>query len=323
MRWIVTGGAGFIGKNLAINLLKQHEEVVVVDKIPWNESGFEYIGIIDEFSDHFTYMQRDLTKIRDLDFSDWFSDAGDNIVVHLAAMSGIKECSDIPLSAFDINLKSTFLLLDGAVDHNISCFIFASSGAVVSGSPIERPSEITVPRTMNVYGSMKAAAEQLCRGFTAERQLNTAAIRFSNVYGPYSQHKTSVVHSFIRSALNKNPLVIHGDGQQTRDFVFVLDVVNAIIETGKFFRKGTGIFHVSSGVDTAILYGKTGAASLYDVVCEAVGEGEMAIEVVEQDPGVQNAPLNSEFSRYTLCIGDSTPLASGIKYTVNWYKENR
>lgn len=322
MKWIITGGAGFIGKNLAIELLKQLQSVVVVDKKSWDESGYEDVEIINDLSAHFTYLQRDLTRMSDLDFTDWFSDGGGDVVVHLAAMSGVKECSAIPRSAFEINLKSTFMLLDGAADFHAGCFVFASSGAVVADSNMDKPSEVTVPRTANVYGSMKASGEQLCRGFSKERGLNTAAIRFSNVYGPYSQHKKSVAHSFVRSALNADPLVVHGDGKQTRDFVFVLDVAHGIIEAGKFFRKGAKIFHISTGVETAIFNAPAGEDSLYDQVCEAVGARDMAVEITEDDPGVLSASLNSEFSRRVLCIGSPTPLKSGIKDTVDWYKEN-
>lgn len=320
MRWIITGGAGFIGKNLAIELLKQFQTVVVIDKKSWDESGYEDIEIIDDLSANFSYLQRDLTKMGDLDFSDWFSDGGGDVVVHLAAMSGIKDCSAVPLSAFEINLKSTFLLLDGAADFHAGCFVFASSGAVVADSNMPKPTEVTVPRPANVYGSMKAAAEHLCRGFSKERGLNTASIRFSNVYGPYSEHKKSVVHSFIRSALGGDPLIIHGDGQQTRDFVYVLDVAHGIIEAGKFFRKGAKVFHISSGFETAILHAPGGEKSLYDHICEALDIERMAVEMTEDDPGVRAASLDSEFSRRVLCIGSPTPIWSGIKDTVDWYK---
>lgn len=320
MRWIITGGAGFIGKNLAIELLKQFQAVVVIDKKSWDESGYEDIEIIDDLSANFTYLQRDLTKVRDLDFSDWFSDDGGDVLVHLAAMSGVKECSAVPLSAFEINLKSTFLLLDGAADFHAGCFVFASSGAVVADSNMPKPTEVTVPRPANVYGSMKAAGEQLCRGFSKERGLNTAAIRFSNVYGPYSEHKKSVAHSFIKSALVGDSLIIHGDGQQTRDFVYVLDVAHGIIEAGKFFRKGSKILHVSTGYETAVLHAPNNEKSLYDHICDAMDVEKLPVEMAKDDPGVPSASLNSEFSRRVLCIGSPTPLSSGIKDTVDWYK---
>lgn len=322
MRWIITGGAGFIGKNLVIELLKQYQSVVVVDKLSWYESGYDGFEIFSYLPGQFSYKQRDLTQMKDLDFSCWFSEGGGDIVVHLAAMSGIKECSEVPLASFDANLRTTFALLDGAADYNAQCFVFASSGAVVSDSPIETPSEITVPKTANIYGSMKACAEHLCRGFTKERGLNTAALRFSNVYGPYSRHKKSVAHAFIQSGLKKEPLVIHGGGEQTRDFVYVRDVARGIIEAGKFFRKGAQIFHLSSGVQTAILFGQEGKESLYDLVCKALGEGELPIDVMGQDPGVPSSVLSSTLSRYQLCIGDPTPLAYGIQTTVDWYRNS-
>jgi UDP-glucose 4-epimerase len=321
MRWIVTGGAGFIGKNLVIALLERLEDVVVVDKTPYMASGYDDIEVVQDCIEHLTYLERDLTKSQDLDFSEWFSPDGGDVVVHLAAMSGVKECSQVPLSAFYINLEATFSLLDAAADFNAQCFVFASSGAVVAGSPMLKPSEISPPRPANVYGSMKAAAEQLCRGFSEERGLSTAALRFSNVYGPYSRHKTSAVHAFVQKMMGGEILEVHGDGTQTRDFVFVGDVVHAIIGAGVVaFSGGAKTFHVSSGIETAILDATDGNLSLYDEICEAIGEGEKPFDLVDQDPGVPRASLNSDFTRRVLCIGSPTPIKNGISDTVAWYR---
>ena len=320
MRWVITGGAGFIGKNLVLELLNRFQHVLVIDKLSWEESGYEDIEIVKDFSGQLTYLQRDLTKSIDLDFSEWFSADGGDVIVHLAAMSGVKECSAVPLSAFYINLEATFSLLDGAADFGAKCFVYASSGAVVAGSPMECPTEISPPRPANVYGSMKAAAEQLCRGFHEERGLSTAALRFSNVYGPHSAHKTSAAHAFIRSALSGKPMEVHGDGKQTRDFVFVGDVVAAIIAAGTFAYDDAKVFHVSSGVHTAIFKASEGSKSLYDEICDAIGDGERPFALVDESPGVHQAALNSEFTRRMLCIGAPTPISSGMTDTVRWYR---
>lgn len=324
MKWIVTGGAGFIGKNLVIELLKRLDDVVVVDKIPYAESGYDDIEIVQDCIEHLTYLERDLTKSRDLDFSAWFSPEGGDVVVHLAAMSGVKDCSAVPLSAFYINLEATFSILDAAADFGAKCFILASSGAVVAGSSMVSPSEISPPKPVNVYGSMKAAAEQLCQGFSGERGLPTAALRFSNVYGPYSAHKKSAVHQFIRDAIKGRPLRIHGDGTQTRDFVFVGDVIHAIIGAGIAGFASARIFHVSTGVETPVLSSRMvdneEKTSLYERICYAIGDSQYSYELMNQDPGVLQASLNSEFSRKALAIGSPTPLSHGIRDTVAWYR---
>ena len=320
MKWIITGGAGFIGKNLVIELLTRFEDVLVVDKTPFVESGFCEIPIAQDCKEHLTYLQRHLTRSRDLDFSDWFSTEGGDIVVHLAAMSGVGDCSEVPLSAFYINLEATFSLLDAAADFRAKRFVFASSGAVVAGSSVPCPSEISPPRPINIYGSMKAAAEQLCRGFSMERGLPTIALRLSNVYGPYSAHKKSAVHQFIRDAIDSKPMEIHGDGTQTRDFVFVGDVVHAIIAAGNGAYDGSKIFHVSTGIETPIFGDVNGAKTLYGEICDAVGEGDRPFVLVDGDPGVLAASLDSSYSRRVLCIGSPTPLSSGIRDTVEWYR---
>jgi len=319
MRWIITGGAGFIGKNLVIELLKRLEDVVVIDKVPYMASGYDGIEVVQDCIEHLTYLQRDLTKTQDLDFSEWFSQDGGDVVVHLAAMSGVKDCSAVPLSAFYINLEATFSLLDGAADFNARRFVYASSGAVVAGRE-GRPSEVASPQPVNVYGSMKAAAEQLCKGFFHERGLSTTAMRFSNVYGPYSQRKGSAVHKFVRGALSGGTLKVHGDGRQRRDFVFVEDVAEALMAAGMLPREGANTFHVSSGESTAIL-DDDGVDSLYDLVCRAVEKDEVPFDLVEEDPGVLEASLDSTVSRRILGIGNPTPLAIGLNATIHWYRQ--
>ncbi|MHC4298897.1 MAG: NAD-dependent epimerase/dehydratase family protein [Planctomycetota bacterium] len=316
MRWIVTGGAGFIGKNLVIELLKLGRKVVVVDKLSWDESGFERIEAIDVFLENLTYFQKD-------HYSEWFSPDGGDTIVHLAAMSGIKECSADPVSAFETNLWVTFALLSKASEHKARCFVFASSGAVVAGDGSgDIPTEASRPRPMNVYGSMKAAGEQLCRGFAKEHGLSTAVLRFSNVYGPYSKHKKSVVHAFIQSALKGEPLTIHGDGTQARDFVFVFDVVLAIIAASNAACKSSMIYNVSSGYNASILYAPTGWKSLYDQVCEVLGREKMSINLVHGDSGVKFASLDGYHSRRRLKIGRPTPLFDGLRQTIDWYYKN-
>jgi UDP-glucose 4-epimerase len=322
MRWIVTGGAGFIGKNLVIELLKLGRKVVVVDKLSWDESGFERIEAIDVFLENLTYFQKDLTSSDDNDYSEWFSPDGGDAVVHLAAMSGIKECSADPVSAFETNLWVTFALLSKAAEYKAKCFVFASSGAVVSGGGVDIPTEASALRPMNVYGSMKAAGEQLCRGFAKEHGLNTAVLRLSNVYGPYSKHKKSVVHAFIQSALKKEPLIIHGDGTQTRDFVFVFDVILAIIAAFNASHKYPMTYNISTGYETKILYAPLGRRSLYDQICEAFGGEKISTKLVHDDPGVESAFLDSENSRRLLKIGRPTLLFDGIRQTIDWYYKN-
>lgn len=322
MKWIITGGAGFIGKNLAIKLLLEDQHVVVVDKLSFEDSGYEQLlegelsglGIVN-----LKYLQRDMTKPQDLDFLYWFSPDGGDVVIHLAAMSGVKDCSAVPLSAFYINLEATFSLLDGAADFNVRRFVFASSGAVVAGHG-GCPSEVVSPQPVNVYGAMKAAVEQLCKGFYHERGLSTASMRFSNVYGPHSQHKGSAVHKFVRGALACESLEVHGAGTQKRDFVYVADVVDALVAAGLMTKQGAHVFHVSSGKAIAI-FDRDGGNSLYDLICNSLNVDEVPFNLVEEDPGVSSASLDSTVSRRILMIGEATPIIDGLRTMVSWYRK--
>jgi|GEM_PF-1869396 len=325
MRWIVTGALGFIGKNLILRLLANGDYVVGIDRKSLEaESVFakelERVG-----TENFELHQTDMTEPLNLKFGRWFSTDGfaeHDVLVHLAARSGIKECYEDFSGALSDNIFVTANLLQGAAEYGISRFVFASSGAVVGNALLTHTTEGSAIQPSNVYGGMKAAAEQLCRGFWAEHGLQSTILRFSNVYGPHSQHKQSVANRFIRDALAGKTLEVHGDGTQRRDFVFVEDVVEAIIAGGvqEFQVPEPQVFHVSSGQETAILHDATGS-SLYDVICEALGGEELPFVLVDSDPGVKAASLDSQKLRVVCSLDDPKPLSYGIKQTVRWYQQ--
>jgi UDP-glucose 4-epimerase len=152
---------------------------------------------------------------------------GMEIVVHLAANTGVVPSIENPLEDCFSNVIGTFNYLDAARKNEVVRFIFASSGAPL-GEQAPPIHEEMVPRPISPYGASKLCGEAYCSAFCGSYGLQTVALRFGNVYGPYSSHKGSVVAKFIRAILAGEPLQIFGDGSQTRDFVYVEDLVDAI-----------------------------------------------------------------------------------------------
>lgn len=263
MNYNISGGYGFIGKNLVTEFSKiNSDNIYILDK---------HYGV-------------DLTKDREMPSCETF--------IHLAAATNVRESTLNPKEHIEQNVKMTLNCLNHAKQHD-SNFIFTSSmGAPLSLSP---------------YSASKLACEAFCRAYEGSFGLNFKILRLSNVYGPHSIHKTSVVAKFIKACLDKKPLTIIGDGQQTRDFVHVDDVVNAIINPPKW-----KITNIASGKAITIL-------KLADMIRHlSINLTSFAPEIVFQD-SIDGEILNAE------TLSDIKPTINfkdGLKMTFKWFMEN-
>jgi UDP-glucose 4-epimerase len=163
-----------------------------------------------------------------------------------------------PFFDFKVNCLGTLNLLNSAVQNDIQQFIFASSNAPL-GDQEPPMNEKKVGKPLSPYGASKASCEAYCSAFFGSYGLKTVILRFSNVYGPYCSHKSSVVAKFIKDSLQKRTMTIYGDGNQTRDFLFVKDLCGAIStilglcqDQNKLPVWGE-VFHLGSGMETSIL----------------------------------------------------------------------
>lgn len=237
-RVLVTGGAGFVGANLVRALLAEGSEVRVLDDlsagVPQNLHGLP----VDVRRGSVTDPAAVRRAARGIDG-----------VVHLAALSGVAPSVAHPDHDFAVNVQGTFNVLDAARRADVSRVVFASSGAVLAGA--EPPlSEAQVPRPLAPYGASKLYGEAALEAFQSVYGFSGVALRFSNVYGPWCEHKRSVVAEFLRRVMARRPLVIHGSGRQTRDFLHVDDVCRAVRVA---LRSPTrGVFQLGTGVETSI-----------------------------------------------------------------------
>jgi UDP-glucose 4-epimerase len=175
---------------------------------------------------------------------------GVDCIVHLAANTGVPQSVMDPRKDLDTNVIGTFNLLNAARINNVKQFVFASSGA--PAGEVEPPiHEEIAPHPVSPYGASKLAGEGYCSAYANSFGINTIILRFSNVYGPLSTHKTSVVAKFIKNAINGIPCEIYGDGSQTRDFIYIDDLVNAILKAS-IFEKGGEIFQIATGKEITV-----------------------------------------------------------------------
>jgi UDP-glucose 4-epimerase len=235
MKVLITGGAGFIGTNLVARL-RQMSDVYI--RILDNET----LGRrehLDGFDGEF--IRGDITDRDALDRAL----EGMNTVVHLAADTRVMDSIINPAFNFAVNAHGTFSLLEAMRARGIKRLVNASTGGAILGEAQPPVHEEMVPRPLAPYGASKLTAEGYCSAYAGSYDFKALSLRFSNVYGPRSFHKGSVVAAFLKRVLMGEPLVVYGDGSQTRDFVFVDDLCQGIFSG--MTADATGVIQLGSG----------------------------------------------------------------------------
>jgi len=242
MRVLITGGAGFIGSHL-VQYFQGKAEVRVLDNLRTghrrNLNGFDFEWMEGSILD------RNLVK-RAVD--------GVDHVFHLAALVSVPESMAKPQECVELNVTGLLNVLEAADSAGVRKLVLASSAAIYGDNPTVPKVETTVPEPRSPYAITKLDGEYYNALFTTEGRLETASLRLFNVFGP-RQDPTSAyaaaVPIFIHKALAGQPLTIYGDGEQTRDFIYVKDVVAALAFAAT--TPGvTGVFNVGYGVSTPI-----------------------------------------------------------------------
>lgn len=227
MKCLVTGGAGFIGSNLVKKLIRKGNEVSVVDNLSTgNKKNLE------EFNKKINFYHEDILNLDKL----ILLFKGIDIVYHLAAIPSVTRSLQNPKSSSEVNIQGTVNVLIAARDNKIKKVIYASSSSVYGDTKELPKKEIMTPNPKSPYALTKFTGEQYCQMFSKYFDLSTVCLRYFNVYGPkqnpYSEY-AAVIPKFINAVIiGKNP-IIYGDGEQTRDFTFVEDVVKANILAAK------------------------------------------------------------------------------------------
>lgn len=242
---VITGGAGFIGSHLAEELA-ENNEVIVIDNLSTGKLG-NIKHLIDD--EKIVFKKED---IRNLDFLKKEFE-GVDYVFHQAAVVSIPFSVENPVLTNEVNVNGTLNVLIAARDCNVKKVVYASSCAVYGDNPNLPLKEDMLPKPLSPYASSKLAGEYYCEVFTEVYNLPTIVLRYFNVYGPRqdaSSPYAAVIPKFIERIKKGKPPIIYGDGKQTRDFIYVKDVVKADIMAAE--SNATGVFNIASGKETSI-----------------------------------------------------------------------
>ena len=307
MKVVVTGGAGFIGSNLAEELLKKHD-VTVIDNLSTGR-----IENLDQILDKINFIEGSIT---DLDLlKEAFS--GSDTVFHQAALPSVQRSVDNPIASNEANVEGTLKVLVAARDCNVRKLVYAASSSAYGDTPTLPKKEEMKPNPKSPYAISKLAGEYYCRVFSEVYGLKTACLRYFNVYGPRQNPESqyaAVIPRFITRVLANSPPVIYGDGKQTRDFTFVKDVVKANILAME--SPAEGVFNIACGQRVSLneLAGK---------IMEITG---IKLETIYDEPrqgDVRDSLADISSAGDKLGYRPDFDLNMGLEATVKWFRKDR
>lgn len=313
MRIVVTGGAGFIGSNLVDILLSEGHAVTVVDNL--STGKFDNLMGVKEAAkeNRFSFLH---TDIRDDALLAAFKGKEQEAVIHLAAQPDVRVSVKNPVMDADINVLGTINVLQMAAGNGVKRFVNTSSGGCVYGEPDSLPVSEDAPRRPDSpYGVSKLVAEEYIRYFERARGVSCCTLALGNVYGPRQNAfgEAGVVAMFIGRILSGTECTIYGDGEQTRDFVYVDDVVDAYRAA---LSRGEGEFiNIGTGVQTSV-------NELYRGLVDILDWDEAAVYAPPRDGELDHIALDAGKAAAVLGWKPRVSMQDGLSRTVDWYRQN-
>lgn len=303
MKILVTGGAGFIGSHI-VEHFQGKADVRVLDNL---RSGHLHnlAGLQHEFIQASILDRAAVRRAMD----------GVDCVFHLAAMISVPESMQKPIECNELNTTGTLVVLEEAARAKVKKLVFSTSAAIYGDNPVTPKLETMLPEPKSPYAITKLDGEFYCKMFADEGRLQTACLRYFNVFGPRQDPKSqyaAAVPIFVDRAVKNQPITIHGDGEQTRDFIYVKDIVAANVYFA-MQSPATGVFNVAYGQRITI-------NDLATMICRMTGSRSE----------IQHAPERAGDVKHSLAAIDKlraagfTPtsnFAAGLSATVEYFKQ--
>ena len=306
---LVTGGAGFIGSHLVDELVNRGCRVSVLDNL--STGNPENLHPSEDRIDFFEGDIRDMAAVKR---------AIENceVVFHLAAMVSVPQTVADPLLSTDVNIMGTATVLEAARQQQCKAVIFASSCAVYGDNPQQPKTEQMPTQTLSPYAQQKLTAEQYMTLFSQNYGLSAVSLRFFNVYGPRqdpSSPYSGVISIFMNRALAGEAPNIYGDGRQSRDFIYVKDIVRALMLAADPSAAGR-VINVGSGSSVTI-------TELWERITALAGIQMPANYTDARKGDILHSLSSIQLARELLSFEPSVMLDDGLKLTFDWYRENR
>ena len=306
--FLVTGGAGFIGSHLVEYLLKRKEKVRVLDNL--STGKMENIEAFAERIDFITGDVRDRKACQD-------AVKGIDFILHQAAVCSVPRSIEDPLATNETNIDGTLNLLIAAKEARVKRFVCASSSSVYGESEILPKVETMNTNPSSPYGVTKHVQEDYCKVFYKVYGLETVCLRYFNVYGPkqdpYSPY-SAVIPSFIRSLLLDESPTIYGDGDQTRDFTFVSDCIQANWKACHAQGIGGSVFNIATGKRIAI-------NQLYRELLNFLGKEICPIYTSPRQGDIKHSLADITMAKVKMGYSPRFDIGAGLKISLQWYRK--
>ena len=301
---LITGGLGFIGSYIADELIDDNKVIIIDNKSTGKVENLQNIN-----HENLTMIEKDLN---DVNLDELLADI--DYVFHLAAMASVPLSIDNPSKCTKDNLDATIKLVDACKNNNVKKIIFSSSSSVYGDNTNIPLKETEYPLPKSPYAASKASCELFLKTYYEAYGLNYISLRYFNVFGPKQDENSqyaAVIPNFITALLKEEQPIIYGDGEQTRDFIYIKDVVNANIKAAE--SDYNGIVNVASGKKTSI-------NELYEIICETLGYDIEAKYLPERKGDIKHSLAdvsNMKKIDYEVNLND---FENQLKETINWFK---
>ncbi len=305
--YLVTGGAGFIGSHIVGELVTKGDQVRVIDNLSTGKRKN-----LEHLMDEIEFIEGDLRKpetaaevVKGVDY-----------VIHQAALPSVPLSIEDPKGSTENNLNGTLHLLMAARDAGVKRVVYASSCAVYGDSPTLPKKEDFLPAPLSPYAASKLAGEYYCQVFHQIYGLETVCLRYFNIFGPRQDplsEYAAVIPKFITMALGKKPLVVYGDGEQSRDFLFVANVAEANLQACEAEGVAGEQFNVGCGE----------RISLNDLIQELQGivPDDLKVEYAAPRPGdIKHSQASIKKASTLMGYEAKVSFGEGLRRTVEWFK---
>ncbi|HEU4365637.1 MAG TPA: SDR family oxidoreductase [Candidatus Krumholzibacteria bacterium] len=306
--YLVTGGAGFIGSNIVDELLRRGHAVRVLDNFATGRAEN-----LEESRERIELIRGD---VRDADAVDR-AVAGCDFVLHQAALASVPRSIADPVANNEVNVQGTLHVLMAAQRHGVKRVVYASSSSVYGDSEELPKVEKMPPNPKSPYAVAKLAAEYYCRVFAELHGMTTVALRYFNVFGPRqdpSSQYSAVIPIFVRALVEGRAPTIHGDGEQSRDFTYIANVVAANLLACDANVRGGKVYNIACG-------GRYTLNELYAALAGRVGSTMKPVYGPPRAGDVKHSMAGIDRIERELGYEVSVPFAEGIERTVRWYQQ--
>ena len=304
MRFLVTGGAGFIGSNLVEELFRYGDVRVIDDLSTGNIENIEPL------------MEKGVEFFRKsiLDYDDVLKATEDiDFVFHEAALASVSRSIEDPITSNDVNVKGTLNVLEASRENGVKKLVYATSSSIYGDSPALPKVEDMKAEPKSPYAVSKLAAENYCTVYTNIYNFPTVCLRYFNVYGPKqdpNSEYSAVIPKFINQIIRGEPPQINGDGTITRDFIYVKDITQLNIKSMK--KDVVGIYNAACGTQTSL-------NELAQLIMDITGK-EVKIKYGPNRPGdVMHSYADISKAGKTLDYEPRYEIIKGLKETIEWY----